>query len=311
MRDNKGKYVDSKDIQRRVIGRWRGIFAGIGVDLPESPRKHAACPLCGPGNNSHRFRFDDLDGTGTWICTCGSGNGWELYKAITNTDFETAISQVSKVIGGIEYKRSPTKPKIDPRRALNELWRNSSPISGADQAAKYLRARKLTMLPKNVRFCPECYESSTKTLMPAMIAMITGQDDKPITLHRTYLDGCEKALISAPKKLFPGIRPVACSAIRLYDVGSVLGLAEGIETAIAARQLFDIPTWSVISTSIMEGFEPPDGVTNVVIFGDNDPNFAGQKSAYKLANRLYLKDFIVEVQIPDKIGDWADILLDI
>ena len=85
-----------------------------------------------------------------------------------------------------------------------------------------------------------------------------------------------------------------------------VGVSEGIETAIACKQLFDIPTWATISTSIMVGFEPPEGIRKVVIFGDNDANFVGQKAAYKLANRLYLKNFIVEVQVPEVVGDWAD-----
>ena len=35
------------------------------------------------------------------------------------------------------------------------------------------------------------------------------------------------------------------------------------------------------------------GVKKIVIFGDADPNYAGQMAAYALANRLYSKDYIV------------------
>jgi putative DNA primase/helicase len=50
-------------------------------------------------------------------------------------------------------------------------------------------------------------------------------------------------------------------------------------------------------------------VTEVVIFGDNDPMFGGAAAAYALAHRLAVTNRIkVEVKIPDLVGmDWADV----
>jgi len=56
----------------------------------------------------------------------------------------------------------------------------------------------------------------------------------------------------------------------------------------------------------MESFEPPEGVKTVTIYGDNDANYTGQKSAYILANKLALKGVKVNVIIPEGVGDWAD-----
>jgi len=61
----------------------------------------------------------------------------------------------------------------------------------------------------------------------------------------------------------------------------------------------------------MESFEPPAGIKRVHVFGDNDPNFAGQKAAFVLAHRLVrdLEDVEVEVSIPSAPGvDWLDVL---
>jgi len=107
--------------------------------------------------------------------------------------------------------------------------------------------------------------------------------------------------------------PLVGSAIRLFQPGGqfedgVLGVAEGIETACSATQLNGIATWAVISTSIMAGFEPPKGIHRIVIFGDNDANYAGQKAAYTLANKLFVAGLLVEVEIPPEIGaDWNDV----
>jgi putative DNA primase/helicase len=86
-----------------------------------------------------------------------------------------------------------------------------------------------------------------------------------------------------------------------------MGIAEGIETAIAATKLFSVPTWSVLSTYGIETFEPPSSIEKLIVFGDHDPNGAGQKAAYTLQTRLADR-ITIEVQIPDVVGDWNDVL---
>ena len=99
----------------------------------------------------------------------------------------------------------------------------------------------------------------------------------------------------------------AGSAIRLGEAGEVLGVAEGIETALCAMSRFEIPVWSCISSSIMSKWEPPTGVEEVVIFADNDRKFGGQAAAYNLAHRLSVKGLRVSVKVPKLVGsDWAD-----
>lgn len=45
---------------------------------------------------------------------------------------------------------------------------------------------------------------------------------------------------------------------------------EGIETALPAAELFEVPAWSCISTSGAESFESPVGVREPIIFADHD-----------------------------------------
>ena len=61
----------------------------------------------------------------------------------------------------------------------------------------------------------------------------------------------------------------------LHDFDDVLGLAEGIETALAAHEIFGIPVWAAISANGVLSFEPPHSVKRLEIFGDNDSNFVG------------------------------------
>jgi putative DNA primase/helicase len=146
--------------------------------------------------------------------------------------------------------------------------------------------------------------------MPAMVAQFLGSDGKALTIHRTYLNGTGKADIKSPKKLMPGIAPLVGGAIRLFPpVDKTIGVAEGIETAIAATQVFSTPCWAVVSSTLMRGFVPPDGVKRVIVFGDSDQNFVGQEAAYRLAKRLFSLDLVVDVQFPETGKDFNDFLL--
>lgn len=294
--------IDIDALRRDATGKWPGIMSSFGIEVGEG--RHRPCPLC---QGTDRFRFDDKDGKGTYICgQCGAGDGFGLVMKFFNLPFVEAAKKIAEIVGSVPLEKYEPVQKTDPAVALNDLWRSSVQLTGSDAASLYLHSRRLLLTPNDMRYCPSCYESDTKLNIHAMVCLVRDAQGKAATIHRTYLGNNKKADIPSPKKLMPGKAPLPGGAIRLFDAkDNSIGVAEGIETAIACTQLFDIPTWAVISTSIMESFEPPEGIRNITVFGDCDANFAGQKSAYILANKLYLKDYIVDVQIPSK-GDWAD-----
>ena len=89
-----------------------------------------------------------------------------------------------------------------------------------------------------------------------------------------------------------------------------MGIAEGIETAMSASAMFGILVWSAINATMLAKWTPPEGCTEVAIFGDNDASFAGQAAAYELARRLAVNHVTVTVHIPPKVGDdWNDVLM--
>jgi putative DNA primase/helicase len=91
--------------------------------------------------------------------------------------------------------------------------------------------------------------------------------------------------------------------------GGPLGIAEGIETAMAASALYEIPVWSAINANLMAKWFPPADCTEVAVFGDNDHKYGGQAAAYALAHKLAVKGVDVTVHIPSVEGqDWADVL---
>lgn len=85
-----------QQIQTSMIGQWHGVLEGAGVTLPQG-RKHGPCPMCG---GKDRFRFDDRDGRGTWICNqCGAGDGLTLFAKSSGISMKEAIPLLASMCG--------------------------------------------------------------------------------------------------------------------------------------------------------------------------------------------------------------------
>ncbi|WP_296818030.1 toprim domain-containing protein [Thiobacillus sp.] len=196
--------------------------------------------------------------------------------------------------------------------ALRRVWSESKPLAMGDEVMRYLawRGLDLSTPPDNLRLHPALqYHDGDKFIgkFPAMVALVQAPDGTGATLHRTYLKEGRKAPVECPKKLMSG-KPVTGAAIRLSGVDEGVGIAEGIETALAASIQFGIPVWSCVTAHGIETFEPPAGVKRITIFADNDASFTGQKAAYTAAFRLVQRGFDVEVRVPPTVGDWLDVL---
>ncbi|RWB26913.1 toprim domain-containing protein [Mesorhizobium sp.] len=156
-------------------------------------------------------------------------------------------------------------------------------------------------------------EDGARNWHPAMVAKIVAPDGSPTNLHRTYLtlDGRKAGVTPVRKTMWGAIAPG--SAIRLFEAGPVLGVAEGIETALSAAELFRIPVWATVNTTILAGWQPPEGTHQVIIFGDNDPKYGGQLAALTLAHRLAcdtVRNLSVRIEMPPRVGeDWNDVLI--
>ena len=289
-------------------GKWRGILLTLGVGDQFLTGKHAPCPVCG---GRDRFRFDNRDGSGSFICSqCGGGTGFKLLELVKGWDFRTAAAEVDRIIGRVEAE--PVKPGLDPERRkkmLNGLWKGGEPITPGDPVQRYLEGRGLD-LPQNrdcLRFVASCPVPDEVGARPAMVAMVSGPDGKPVTLHRTFLGPNGKADMAQPRALMPGPVPDG-AAVRLTLQGDQLGIAEGIETALKAAERFRVPTWAAINSAMLAKWTAPEGVKRLTIFGDADPKYGGQAAAYACAHRNAVRGIEIEhVHIPATLGcDWAD-----
>jgi putative DNA primase/helicase len=314
----KGDYHPGRDmtmltripLRERARGQWREILSAIGIGAKHLSKKGSPCPMCG---GADRFVYFDTNGDGTWYCRgCGKGAGADLVMRFLGVEFAEAAQQIEQYIGAAPAKAPAPAPLQNPRGKLRKIWAASSPAIRGDGVDTYLRKRGVGLdnYPNCLRTASSLryYDDDASGTFPAMLAAVQDSAGKPITIHRTYLraDGRGKAPVEKPRKLCSSVGNGP--TIRLTPIEPTLGIAEGIETAIAAAKLFGVPTWSVISTHGIETFQPPHGLKHLIVFADNDAKGAGQRSAYSLATRL-AGLIAIDIKIPEQIGDWNDVLL--
>lgn len=155
---------------------------------------------------------------------------------------------------------------------------------------------------------------------PAIVCAIRNKEGQLITLHRIYLTPTgKKAKVPDPKKMMPvpDDLTVTGAAIQLGNPDEgILGVAEGVETALSAYRATQIPVWATVNATLMEAFEVPKGVHTVLIWADKDKSLTGEKSASVLKARLERMGIQVFILVPKlpipsraKGVDWNDVLM--
>jgi putative DNA primase/helicase len=297
------------DIKTLAVGRWYGILTSLGMDAAYLTGKHGPCPLCNGGKD--RWRWDNKDGKGTYYCSsCDkrSGDGFDIVMSMFGCDFKSAVKKVELVVGSVQsVEIRQEKTDAEKIHYIKNILRNCVKVTGDDPVSKYLRARCGVHVPADVRYHPSLNHIEGGK-HPVMVSIIRGQDGKGLSLHRTYLTPAgTNAKVDKVKMITEGL-PISGGAIRTSLVQPHIGIAEGLETALAAGVRFGLPVWSAINSTMLEKWIPPSGIERVTIFGDNDESWTGQKSAYTLAWRLRRDGYAVDVKIPETVNtDWADV----
>jgi len=139
--------VQFDEVRRAATGRWRSILASMGVLVPDRPTKHAICPGCG---GRDRFRFDDLDGRGTYLCSGGggeprAGDGFDLLSHVFGWRRAEALQRVAGAL--ILNPEMPTssqsaKPSRTAIYAL-EVWGRAAEDDGLVAAHPYCQRKRV------------------------------------------------------------------------------------------------------------------------------------------------------------------------
>lgn len=298
-------------IQDRALGKWRSLLPQLGIPAAYLTNKHGPCPCCG-GND--RFRFDDKAGSGSYYCNgCGPGSAVDLVMKVNKIDFITAKKLIEQHLPDAQVVVPKARRGIDPVVFVNQ-WRAAQHLSGEDPASWWLANRGIDLMefPRVLRFAQKAtyrHDAKTTTQHPAMLSLFTSPDMAMSTVHFTFLDHAgHKAALPTTRKLAPCPVPTG-GAVRLAPSAPTMGIAEGIETALAAAQIHDVPVWAALTAGALIKWQPPPTARHILIFGDRDRNYAGQAAAANLAHRLSVEGYHVEVRLPVDFGDWNDQLI--
>jgi predicted P-loop ATPase len=175
-------------------------------------------------------------------------------------------------------------PQRDHSREVARILDGCQPLAGS-AAEIYLQSRGLgDPAAPDLLFHADLTDYDAKRGWPGMVAIVRDGAGTPTGgIHRTFLldDGSAKA--PAGKKM---LDTVAGGSVRLATLPADghLGIAEGIETALSAQEIFGVPTWAALSADGLRRWQWPDGVALVTIFADAGD--AGRQAAATLSDRL-------------------------
>jgi hypothetical protein len=259
-------------------------FAALGIVInPHGPdEQRAACPRC------DMKRHDETVGvnirTGAFQCFRCKWKGRAGRES-------NALPPPIRILDPAHAERK--------RERLRCVWSETFPLAHpkAHATRRYLIARGLAEIlakpPEVLRAHPSLayHEAGAVDRLPAMIGLFTGPSGDSVTLHATYLspDGTTKASVRAPKKLLqvPTRGSTKGGAIRLYRAEhGVMGIAEGIETALSLMLLQRVPVWAAGSADALERVQLPRGLSRLYVAADIDASGKGEQAARTLAVRV-------------------------
>lgn len=258
--------------------------------------------------------FTDLRG-GVFGCyRLGISETWSAADKATMTRAERAELARQVLVATAEHEAQQRQQWATNATRNARLWAEGWPLVPGDPVTLYLKRRGfggLWPLPGCLRMhrgLPYWHEGEVLGTYPAMLAPLVAPDGRMVAVHRTYLqrDG-RKAGVPAVRKLTGAAGPLAGACIPLFKPAQgCIGIAEGIETALAAWCASGVPTVAAYSAGSLAAWQWPAGVHRIVIFGDNDR--AGREAANKLRARALAARLHCELVAPTDDGaDWADV----
>lgn len=225
--------------------------------------------------------------------------------------------------GGDPDRAAPRSREREPVQHNGEraiaIWQAAVPSIIGTPAEIYLRGRGLdpARLLTDPPGWPETLRWSTDADGRGHAALVVAVNDAGTGLvaavHRIFLHADGNPVRDRDGgKLKRSLGPIRGNAARLSAWPSAdgrWGLAEGVETALAARQLLGIPTWAAISAGNMANVCPPSWARHVVVVADHDARgLAEAARAAALFRREPSIESVRVVRASEPRRDAADLL---
>lgn len=320
----------------------------------DKPGTNVRCPIDGDERGFRVFKDVNERGGGwkqNWIDDGALTDGFAVLMAVTGKGFVEIYDALNDYLEGcgsiIESKRSSSHSKpaqrVDDEKLrswLTHIWHQSVSLndSSSTLGRRYLASRAIedvSIKGDVFRFheaLPYRYDGVNYGTYPALLAPIRNNSGETIAIHRIFLskEGTKLNVSDINGKSSPA--RLQTPSVHSDDKGlvvmtgkqalnqarrfGVIGIAEGIETALSVQKGADIPVWSCLNATNLHSFRPPAGIHSVLIFVDDDKSKTGILAAKRARNELEMAGFNVELLLPDMVRsddrksvDWADQLM--
>lgn len=333
------KTRNSTDLKRKMEGRWLGAFKALAPSLDTAIDKlgdNVPCPVDGGTDGFRLFKDANYTGGGVKQSWRVLPEGIDMLMWVNNWSFTKVYDELDAWLGNKPVESGPIYiPKPKPvnetslRKWLNRIWKEALPLDDlmAFPARAYFKYRWIhnaASAASDIRFHP-ClnYKDKQGKLLGrfgAVLILVRNNNGEPVSIHRTFitqgglkvnLDGPHK-----PRKLTPPVNKSSKGRhVRLFmHKNGYLGVAEGLESALAVREAKQFPVWPGLSNTMLQSFVPPKGVHTILNFVDKDRNKTGEKTAIILRANLIQEGIRVFDLLPptpilssdEKGVDWAD-----
>jgi putative DNA primase/helicase len=175
-------------------------------------------------------------------------NGQLLLNCFGGCAFEDVLSELRRLGLIDDQPRSPAVPfrrpvaqAHEPAEAALKIWREAELAEGSP-VQEYLERRGILSIPPCIR-CGWVFHLG-RIQMPVMVAAVQRPDGLIVSTQITILTHKgTRAAVAVPKITHGAL---GAGAFRGGPPAPVLGLAEGIETALSAQIMFGVTVWASV-----------------------------------------------------------------
>lgn len=125
------------EITAQAVNKWDYIFHLLGIEVGNG--KHCPCPMC---VGKDRFRFDNQNGRGTYICNqCGSGDGLELIKHYYHCDTKEASIKLAEYLNLPNHSNQIREKTVFKKIDSEQFHNNNIPENTVCKKVEYLLSK--------------------------------------------------------------------------------------------------------------------------------------------------------------------------
>ncbi|WP_421297099.1 DUF927 domain-containing protein [Aeromonas sp. 604015] len=299
------------DVVTAAGGRWPELLAAVGIDTPRLG-KHGPCPVCCDGKD--RFRLDDKEGRGTFICNqCGAGDGLDLVCKVMGKTPKEAAELVAPLVGlsagGLdpaerERIRQQQQAKAEQARKRGEQQREQAARRAAailrdceQGESLYLTSKGFAERLNAVNLAP-IRVGDKNYPAGSVVIPLTNEVGELVNVQLIGHDGSKRYLAGGQK----------AGAFHCIEGGELIAIVEGYATGLSVHLAtgaivycaMDCGNLAVVAQIARR--QHPEA--QILLCGDNDTNTKGNPGKAKAEQAAAAVGGLVA--LPPAAGDWND-----